>query len=440
MGAGRGDGARPDRLPPDARHAAHRGHGDVGAGVLRGGARRRRAGARRSRRPRCCSRWRAGAACSSRPSACTPGVPFGAYAYTGDLGAEVLGVPVVVPLAWTMMAWPALVVGRTLARRPCRSRWSAASALAAWDLFLDPQMVDAGHWTWAHPDPGLPLVPGVPLTNYAGWLVVSVVMVGVLDRLLPRHSGPSGPGRGPVPVDLRLVGAGARGVLRAAGVGARRRAGDGGAGAALRPCGVDVRGARLSPRSAPSPRRRRSPPGRPTPRRGPRRRRAGPGPQSAAPTRAPSSSRRSAPPRSASSTAPRRASRCGSSSAGGAVYRRRGGSRRAASSDSIAVVPAPGPRVPVAPGSVASGAAGRRHRLRHHRRSSSTFITVAPRVVRVVCGAVCSGVALRVGLVRVLVRRVGVRRSVRPQPRAAPSSSAPRPGRPARRRGRSRVR
>jgi len=120
------------------------------------------------------------------------GVPFGAYAYTGDLGAEVLGVPVVVPLAWTMMAWPALVVGRTLARR-VPVAFVGGLALAAWDLFLDPQMVDAGHWTWAHPDPGLPLVPGVPLTNYGGWLVVSVVMVGLLDRLLPRHSGPSGP-------------------------------------------------------------------------------------------------------------------------------------------------------------------------------------------------------------------------------------------------------
>ena len=54
-------------------------------------------------------------------------------------------------------------------------------------------MVDAGHWTWAHPDPALPLVPDVPLTNYAGWLVVSVAMVGALDRLLPRHGGPSGP-------------------------------------------------------------------------------------------------------------------------------------------------------------------------------------------------------------------------------------------------------
>jgi len=121
------------------------------------------------------------------------GVPFGTYAYTGDLGPQVLGVPAVVPLAWTMMAWPALVAGRTVARR-----WPVAlvggAALAAWDLFLDPQMVDAGHWTWAHPQPALPLVPGVPLTNYAGWLLVSVAIIGTLHGLLPAHDRPSGPG------------------------------------------------------------------------------------------------------------------------------------------------------------------------------------------------------------------------------------------------------
>src|SRR5688500_10961698 len=46
------------------------------------------------------------------------GLPFGHYFYTGTLGAEVLGVPAVVPLAWVMMAWPALVVARTLVRGP----------------------------------------------------------------------------------------------------------------------------------------------------------------------------------------------------------------------------------------------------------------------------------------------------------------------------------
>ena len=120
------------------------------------------------------------------------GLPFGTYAYTGDLGPSLLGVPVVVPLAWTMMAWPALVVGRTLARR-LPVALVGGVALAAWDLFLDPQMVDAGHWTWAHPDPALPLVPGVPLTNYAGWLLVAVVIVGTLDRTLAAHARPSGP-------------------------------------------------------------------------------------------------------------------------------------------------------------------------------------------------------------------------------------------------------
>jgi uncharacterized membrane protein len=113
------------------------------------------------------------------------GVPFGAYAYTGDLGAEVLGVPAVVPLAWTMMAWPALVVGRTLARRVPVALVGGA-ALAAWDLFLDPQMVTEGYWTWRGSFRGLPGVPGVPLGNYLGWLVVALVMMVLLATLAPR--------------------------------------------------------------------------------------------------------------------------------------------------------------------------------------------------------------------------------------------------------------
>ena len=115
------------------------------------------------------------------------GVPFGSYAYTGTLGPELLEVPLVVPLAWTMMAYPALVVGRHHARGrgPAVRVALAAWALATWDVFLDPQMVDAGHWRWAHPEPALPGVEGVPLTNFAGWLLVALVLVAALDRLLP---------------------------------------------------------------------------------------------------------------------------------------------------------------------------------------------------------------------------------------------------------------
>jgi putative membrane protein len=120
------------------------------------------------------------------------GFPFGEYRYTGTLGVQVLGVPAVVPLAWIMMCWPALLVGRALAGRLRAGRpvWLVVPlggwALASWDVFLDPQMVDAGHWVWADPVPALPGVADVPLTNFAGWLLVAALMVAVLHRGVPQ--------------------------------------------------------------------------------------------------------------------------------------------------------------------------------------------------------------------------------------------------------------
>ena len=119
------------------------------------------------------------------------GVPFGRYEYAGTLGPALLGVPRVIPLAWVMMAWPAYLVGARLARARAARVAVAAAALASWDLFLDPQMVDAGHWRWADPSPALPGVPAVPLTNYAGWAVVALLLMAVLDRTVPSRRSTS---------------------------------------------------------------------------------------------------------------------------------------------------------------------------------------------------------------------------------------------------------
>ncbi len=119
------------------------------------------------------------------------GLPFGRYRYAGTLGPQVLGVPVVVPLAWTMLAHPAVRLGRHLARdlpgarREVATVSAAAWTLASWDLFLDPQMTAAGHWAFGTPRPHLPGVPGIPLSNYAGWLLTSAVMCAALHRVLP---------------------------------------------------------------------------------------------------------------------------------------------------------------------------------------------------------------------------------------------------------------
>jgi uncharacterized membrane protein len=137
------------------------------------------------------------------------GLPFGRYAYSGTLGPQVLGVPLLVPLAWTMMAYPALLAARRLARGIGHARRLATAVLggwtlAAWDLFLDPQMVAAGHWTWLHPSPSLPGAPAVPLTNTAGWLVVGIAMTALLDRLLPGGATPPRAGGQVLPAALLL--------------------------------------------------------------------------------------------------------------------------------------------------------------------------------------------------------------------------------------------
>lgn len=113
------------------------------------------------------------------------GWPFGAYAYTDALAPRIAGVPLSVTLAWFAMAVPAREVAARLVPSGWRRVALAAVALTAWDVMLDPQMVAEGYWVWEADGPWR----GVPLSNYAGWLASSAVVMAVLDRALP------GPGR-----------------------------------------------------------------------------------------------------------------------------------------------------------------------------------------------------------------------------------------------------
>lgn len=109
-------------------------------------------------------------------------VPFGSYRYGSALGPALFGVPLAIGPAWTMLAWPAALAARRLCRTFTARVVVGAWALASWDVFLDPQMVAAGNWHWLQPDPHLPGVPTVPLTNYLGWLLIAAIMSLVLQR------------------------------------------------------------------------------------------------------------------------------------------------------------------------------------------------------------------------------------------------------------------
>lgn len=117
------------------------------------------------------------------------GIPYGCYEYaTGRLGWAVADVPLVVPFAWTAGFYPVWCVASRLTRARLPRIVLATIGVVGWDLYLDPQMVADGQWRWCVTDAGLPGVEHIPLTNYAGWVVVALAMavlvtlLDVLDR------------------------------------------------------------------------------------------------------------------------------------------------------------------------------------------------------------------------------------------------------------------
>ena len=120
------------------------------------------------------------------------GWPFGIYEYSKTLGLFIFDVPLVVLFAWTMMAYPALIAARRVA-----GGWVflyGGAILMGWDLFLDPQMVTAGRWTWEVTGAAFPYAPEIPLSNPFGWLLSGLTLIAILHFILPterRKEAPS---------------------------------------------------------------------------------------------------------------------------------------------------------------------------------------------------------------------------------------------------------
>lgn len=141
------------------------------------------------------------------------GVPYGCYDYSVDrLGPALAGVPLVVPFAWTAGFYPVWCVASLLAgdryRHLIRMVLTTVGVVG-WDLYLDPQMVADGQWTWCVTDAGLPGIEHIPLTNYVGWCVVAAAMAAAMewfDHRISDAAAPHGtpPHRDGVPIALFL--------------------------------------------------------------------------------------------------------------------------------------------------------------------------------------------------------------------------------------------
>ena len=109
------------------------------------------------------------------------GVPYGDFYYGVDLGPTFGGVPLglpvfFIPLVMNAYLLVSLLLGERARSRPLRLA-SVVAAVLAMDLVLDPGAVALGFWVY--PDGGL--YYGVPLSNYAGWVLSATVAVVALD-------------------------------------------------------------------------------------------------------------------------------------------------------------------------------------------------------------------------------------------------------------------
>lgn len=109
------------------------------------------------------------------------GVPYGEFFYGVDLGPTVAGVPLGLPIFFVPLVMNAYLLCLLLLGD--RARVAAVRLLAViatvvtMDVVLDPGAVALGFWVY--PDGGV--FYGVPLSNYAGWVLSATVAVVALD-------------------------------------------------------------------------------------------------------------------------------------------------------------------------------------------------------------------------------------------------------------------
>ena len=106
-------------------------------------------------------------------------LPFGSYEYDLQrLGFSAFGVPLLIPFAWFMMLYPCWLIARDLFKTKLLVIFTSALLMSTWDLYLDPQMVNEGYWTWFADGVA---TKEIPLSNFFGWLISTAIIFAILS-------------------------------------------------------------------------------------------------------------------------------------------------------------------------------------------------------------------------------------------------------------------
>lgn len=109
------------------------------------------------------------------------GLIYGKYHYTDVLGARLGHVPIIIPIAWFMMIYPSFIIANLITSgfisknqkilHIIRLSFLSAVVMTAWDFVIDPYLSGSTQRAWIWETGGQYF--GVPIHNFAGWLLTT---------------------------------------------------------------------------------------------------------------------------------------------------------------------------------------------------------------------------------------------------------------------------
>ena len=99
------------------------------------------------------------------------GLVFGSYLYGDTLGFEVLGVPLLIGINWTVIILGSVKLAEQVTERLFSIMTITALIAVLFDYSMEPVAMALDYWNW---EGGV-----IPLQNYAAWGVIAFIFAGV---------------------------------------------------------------------------------------------------------------------------------------------------------------------------------------------------------------------------------------------------------------------
>jgi len=105
------------------------------------------------------------------------GLLFGEYAYGATLGFKVFEVPLVIGLNWVVLIYITRGVAEKIFSKEIFTILFSSILMVLLDLLIEPVAIKLDFWQWSSDN--------IPLQNYLGWFLLSVLIQYVGFKILP---------------------------------------------------------------------------------------------------------------------------------------------------------------------------------------------------------------------------------------------------------------